>query len=445
MLDRTKIPISDDFPNFRFPHYDKLKITENINLFLIENENTTISTINFIIKTGAYDENKNGLASLCAQMLLKGTKTRTLQDIAELSESVGIMLNSNAGYDEIVLSSSSLPDFIDVALELLIDCYLNSIFIPEEFEKLKNKHKASILQNNADINFLAQYGLMQTFYKDTGFEKPITGTIPSISEIERDDVFNYYSEILLTTPFDIIVSGSFQRNTVVDTIQNAFLSKKVKTSNHKKRIFKLNHKTNAIVNKSDSSQAVLRIGRVSINRTHVDFPAFQLVNVIFGGFFMSRLNHVLREQKGYTYGINSMVESRKRLAVQIITTSVNIDKAAESVDLIKDIYKDLILSKITDEETKAAKNNIIGYFLRSTESAQQIAGMVKSLITLELSMDYYDNYYQSIIEVTTQQLREVASKYFSEENFSISTAGDINSLVNQMNKFGKLEIIDIKQ
>lgn len=445
MFNRKQIPISDIFPDFQFPKFNKIKLADNITLYLFQNLNSTMASINFVINTGVYNETKNGLASLTSQMILKGTKTRQSQDIAEFAESNGIILNSYAGYDEVTLTSSSLPDYLYIALELISDCYLNFVFNSKEFSKLKNKQTALILQNNADINFLAQYGLMQTFYKDTGFAKPLTGSVSSIAEITKDDVCSYYSDILLKTPIDIIISGCFDENKIIDFTHKTIVNNKINSINNEIRILQLNHKTNAIVHKSDASQVVLTMARKTINNQHNDFPALHIINAIFGNFFMSRLNRILREQKGYTYGIHSIVESKKGLAVQLITTSINSNKAAESVRLIKKIYKDMIPVEITEEEIKTAKRHLIGYFLRSTETPHQIAGMVKSLVTFELPDDYYDNFYNCIIEANTHKLREVVKTHFAEENFSISTAGNINSLVKQMNKFGNLDIIEIEQ
>jgi predicted Zn-dependent peptidase len=445
MIDRTNIPFNKNFPSFRFPDFEIFQLKNGIKVFLIPDMKQALAGFRILVKRGAFFDNTEGLTYLSSQMLTRGTKDYTAEEFASTTERLGAVIKATPGFDEMVISGISLGDYFDKIIDLVSGCFFDSVFPEPEFEKIKKQHVSKIMQYNADISFLAKYALQKIVFDGNGYGKPLSGTIKSMKLIKRDMVYENYTDKLQTSPISLFITGNFDKEKTLKTIENTFGKIELKAKDENNKQIKINDDQIAVIEKAASNQSALRLARKTVSRSNPDFPYIQLVNTIFGGFFMSRLNHILREEKGYTYGVHSLIDSRKRTDLHVITTSVNIEKTAESVRIIKDEFDKLRHKTISKEEMERAASYFTGSFLRTIETPAQVTAMLLSLDSLNLGYDYYDKYYEKISNVTLDDLYHTVEKYFSENEFAVSAAGDLNSIMPQMEEFGNLEIIEIEE
>lgn len=445
MIDRTKPPAVNDFVKFKMPDYEEVILDNGLSLFLIEDKTQALAAFQIIVNNGAYFEKTAGTNALTAMMLTRGTEKMKSQDISLAVESHGATLKMSPGFDEMTVSAGSLSEHFVKILDISSDCFFNSTFDKSEFDKSYIKNKSSILQENADISFLSQYLLAKAYYNKTGYSKPISGTLKSIKNINRDMVYENYLTNIQNNPSCLIFAGNFDRNSIIDYINDSFLKINISSEKDENRKISFRPDFIAAINKAESNQAVLRLARPVISREHPDYPYIQLINTIFGGFFMSRLNHILREDKGYTYGIHSVIDNRKKLSTNVIVSSVNIDKAADSIEIIKDSVRKLREEPITEDELTRAVGYSSGAFLRSTETVNQKAVLIKNLYASELNRDYYETIYNKMTNAQLSDIHRVVEEHFCDDQFVITAAGDLSKIRPQLEKFGNVEIFEIEE
>jgi predicted Zn-dependent peptidase len=241
----------------------------------------------------------------------------------------------------------------------------------------------------------------------------------------------------------IILSGSFDENSIIAVLSEKFNSLSGKTiSLVPSEISVITSRLTAI-NKDESNQAAIRLGRKMIDRNNPDFPYVQIANMIFGGFFLSRLNKILREEKGYTYGIHSLIDSRRQSTIQMIASSIKIDTLAESIGIISEVNSGLISNPISPDELKRAVRYILGSFLRSTETPQQISSLIQTLDMFGFDRKFYSDYYDKISSATLEDVHRVVHSHFTADDFVITAAGDLNIIRPQLEEFGNVEIIEL--
>jgi zinc protease len=442
--DRTKAPMNDDILDFNFPAFEKINLNKKISLYLSYNPAQPLASIKIVLKNGALTEPINGTAFLASQMLIKGTNKLSSAEIANQIENFGATINSSAQWDDTSMSSLFMAEFLEPVLEIVMDCLLNSTFDEAEFEKIRTRHISSIMQENSDINYLVQYAFNKAIFDGSGYGQPLIGTIESIKTLTRDDLFNWYRKLLSDSEITIIIAGNFDQNRVVSLL-NSYVS--ALTGTVTKEIFNINTVLTknfvAIIDKPESSQSALKVGNFSIDRTSPDFPFFQILNTIFGGYFLSRLNMILREEKGLTYGVYSMIESRKYATVQTSSSGLNKEYLAESVKIILDEYKKIQQGKFAQIDLQSSVRYILGSFLRSIETPQQIAGMIQSIDHFELEHDFFDIFYRRIAGVTLPELKDSALRLFNSENFVIAAVGEKELIKEQLKGFGDLIIFEV--
>ncbi|GEM_PF-4566751 len=445
MISQSKIPFNNNFPTFRFPDFEVINLDNGIKVYLVENTKQALAGFRISIKRGSFFDESEGLTYMTAQMLTRGTDKHNAAEIASLTENSGAVIKTTSDYDDMLISGISLNEFFDDIIALTAECYFDSQMPEKEFEKIRKKHISAIMQQNSDIAFLAKYAMERTMFAGDGYGKLISGTIKSMKKINRNMVFDNYRNNFSKSPISIFLTGNFDKVQTLKFINELFSELDLESETANEEQTNMQDAGIAIIDKPSSNQAAIRMARKIVGRENPDFPYIQLVNTILGGFFMSRLNHILREVKGYTYGVHSMMDSRKRAGLNVIATSVNITQAGESVQIIKDEYKALMEKTITEEEMRRAVSYFTGSFLRSIETPMQITAMLRTLDSFNLDYDFYDNYYRKISDVTLKDLHRTVSKYFSDDNFVISLAGDLDTIKPQMEQFGNINILEIEE
>jgi predicted Zn-dependent peptidase len=182
----------------------------------------------------------------------------------------------------------------------------------------------------------------------------------------------------------------------------------------------------SIIEKEDVSQSAIRLGKVTINRDHPDYHNLNIVNTILGGYFGSRLMKNIREDKGYTYGINSVLVSLKNAGYFVILSEVGSNVAKEALSDINIEIKKLREEIISQEELDLVKNYMLGDILRSFDGAFEIASSFKQIIELGLDLSYYQKEIDAIRSIRPQDVKDIANKYLHEDTLVRTVAGKYN-------------------
>jgi predicted Zn-dependent peptidase len=158
-------------------------------------------------------------------------------------------------------------------------------------------------------------------------------------------------------------------------------------------------------------------------KNHPDYFNFQLMNTYLGGYFGSRLMTNIREDKGYTYGINSHLTVQENAAAFIISTEVGTDVKEETIKEIFIELENLRTNLIPEDELQKVKNYMLGDFLRRADGPIALMENFKNIHFNQLKKTYYNDFIQAIHKATAPDLREVAQQYLQDSEMLIVTAG----------------------
>ncbi len=440
--DWTHPPISVQKPTFRFPKFERRQLSNGAELLLCRDNTQPLINLKILIDSGSVHEDIPGLASLAAQMLLRGTGSRSAREIAEATDSIAAQAYSTATWDSTGLGFSCMADFAKQAFDVIADCLYDPKFEDSEIGRLKKKTIADIRHENADTNYLSGLAFGCSMYKGHRYGHARGGTEASIGSISRSDCLGWYEGRLMNSKLSVIVSGNFDTDELVNMLESKILEQGSPSADTIPAQPEIAGNNVVIIAKEKAPQTTVRIGMPSIGRNNADYPALQLLNTIFGGYFMSRLNHLLRETKGYTYGVFSSVAARKYGSAFVISTNVGNEHVANAIgDSISEM-KHFAGGKLDHEEVERARQYLGGSFLRSVESPKQIATMLNSLLLYGLPDSYFDDFFRKINEVTAGELPEVQKKYLEPNGLVIVAAGDPEVLRPQLARFGDVKLCD---
>jgi predicted Zn-dependent peptidase len=170
-----------------------------------------------------------------------------------------------------------------------------------------------------------------------------------------------------------------------------------------------------LLEKEDSVQSSIRLGRRLFTRSHPDFFRMLVTNEVLGGYFGSRLMKNIREEKGFTYGISSNMPSFRRDGYFLIGTDVKRENTQETLDEIHKEIRHLQTELVGADELETVKNYMSGEFVGSLNTPFEIADRYKVILFDGLPADFLTTYIQHIRAVSPDDIRAMASRYLNPD------------------------------
>ena len=222
--------------------------------------------------------------------------------------------------------------------------------------------------------------------------------------------------------FEMFLTGKFD-DTIPDRI-SGLLSDKMKPKSEPS-INSIVPQTyfDETVEKEESLQSSIFMGKRIINKQDERFPALLLLNEVFGGYFGSRLMQNIREEKGYTYSIYSHLATMKHDAYLIINSEVNKDKRSRTIEEIEKEIDKLQQVPIPETELEQAKNYLRGSILNSLTTPFALTEKLKNIFLYDLDMQFYDRLFDKIDATGANELQLMANELLFGERLSRVVVG----------------------
>ncbi len=418
MLNRKEAPFATEIKEINIKEADATLFQNGINLYSINAGNEEVLKIDFVFNAGSNMQQIKGQANFAAKMLSEGTSKYSAAEIAEKLDFYGAYFQAKSGTDDATITLYCLNKHLKNCIPFIVEILTDSLFPEKDLEILKKNTIQNLVVNEERNSYLARRKFNQSVFGGNSVYGSFSSKEDIIS-IERTSLINFYKNQYQKGIKYILVSG-FVTDDVIKTIannfDNAIFSHAIENEN--KYVSNEFVKETIYLDRENSVQSAIRIGKKLFNRNNPDFREMQLLNLILGGYFGSRLMKNIREEKGLTYGIYSAIESYPNDACWYIDTEINNDLCEMGVE---EIYKEVKLIrtvKIGDDELRTAKNYLLGSFLRSIDGPFSLADRFKILKDYNLEYSYFYEYIEIIKKSTADNLIILANKHLNEETFT---------------------------
>lgn len=448
-IDRTQKPKAGKTPDFKFPKIQSLSLSNGLQVKLVEYHQLPIVQMQFVFGAGCSHEprDKSGAFNLMMRLLDAGTKTRTIFDIADEFEYLGTRFSASTSHDGSFISILALKKHLEKSLELTADILQNSVFPDSEFNRVRNEVLTSLLQQKDRADVIANKVFSKIVYSENHpYGNPVDGTEASLNSIEVNDLRELYKKYFIPKNAVLIVVGDIKANELKKQLEKHLSGWK----NGNQNIpdippVEMNFKPGIfLVDKPEAPQSQIRVGCIGVERNNPDYFALEVMNMILGGNFNSRINWNLREQKGYTYGARSGFTYRKQKGTFNAGGGFKSSVTDSCISELLNELRKMRESDVSEDELKFAKNSILLSFPRLFETPAQIAGQIANLIMYDLPENYFNLYVSKIKDVTVKDVRAVSEKYLISEKMSVIVVGDYKSNKNALENLnlGKIQLLD---
>jgi len=435
-IDRTVAPAPGPAPKINIGKPEKFTLSNGLKVFVVENKKIPAVSYSLTLELDPILEgNAAGYVSLAGNLMKTGTTTRTKAQIDEAVDFIGATLSphSNGIYGR------SLKKHSDKLLEIMSDVLLNPIFPQDELDKGVIQMKTALQVDKDSPSSIADNVLKTLLYGQNDPYGEII-TEETLDNITVDALKKYHDTYFRPNVAYLVIVGDITVKEAQNQAEKYF-GKQWKKQDVPKHVYEYPNEYTVpkavIANKDGAAQSSIYVSHtVRLTTGHPDDIKVSVMNSILGGgSFSAKLFQNLREDKGYTYGAYSSLNTDKRLgnfrASAEVRTSVT-DSA------LYEILKEMHVMRnelISDDGIDLTKNMMTGSFSRSLEDPQTIARFALNIERYHLPADYYETYLEKLAAVTPQDVKEMANKYLYPDRAVILAVGDVSAIRDPMKVF----------
>jgi zinc protease len=431
-------PLEAQTGGLKLPPYKKVKLQNGMTLLLMERHQVPLVSFQLIVNAGptADPAGQEGVASLTAALLRKGTANRSADQFSAELDFVGGNFNAGVTPDYANVSASFMAKDAGKGLDLLSDALLNPTFPQDEVDKLARQRLDAVKSAKDQALAVLPIYFNAYLYGSHRYARPANGDENSLARVTRDAIVQFYRSHYTPGVTTLAVVGDFDPAAMQKMISEKFGAwpsrpmEVVVTVDYPEA----KGKRLLLVDKPDATQTYFAVGNVGIARTNPDRVYLQVVNTLFGGRFTSMINTELRIKSGLTYGAGSRFDQRKTAGPFLISTYTRTATTEKAMDMTLEVMKRLQEKGITQEELDSVKNYIKGQFPPTIETNGQLASQLAQLQFYGLDEHEINDLYAKIDAMTLADAQRVIHQYFPLDNLVfvvIGKAGDIGTVVRK--------------
>jgi zinc protease len=432
------------------PEVQQATLPNGIRLQVVEMHAVPLVQARLIISGGArLDGDLPGLATFTAGMLTEGAGTRDAFELAAEAEYLGASLSSSASWDAFNISLGAPKRTFAQALDLMADLVLRPSFRADDLARMRDLRLTSLLQQRDQPAAVASLVFARAvFPAGHPYHNPIGGDSSSTMALDSALVRDFWDRAANPRQATLIITGDI---TLAEA--EALAAEKLGAWHAPARPLAAPRVAEIpaaprpatriiLVDKPDAAQSVIQIGAPGIERTAPDYAALTVMNTILGGSFSSRLNDILREQKGFTYGARSGFSWQPVPGPFTASAAVRTNVTDSSVAIFFREFERIRETAVAADELDRGRAYLTLGALGDFETGRQVAGQLGYLNTLGLPLSTIPADLAAFEKVTAAELQSAARRHLDPAHLTVVIVGDIAQIRPGIEALGLGPIIE---
>lgn len=422
----------------RFATPEESRLDNGLRVIVVRRPGLPLLAAAVLLRHGAEVDPPNlpGAASMTADLLTKGTESKSAPEIAQAIESLGGSLDSSASWDSSLASVVVMSDKAEPALTILADIVRHPAFKQEEIDRLKNQRLDGLRVAMQQPHALARFVTARVVFGAGAYGHPAGGTLESVQQLSRNDITALYQRYYAPQNAAFILVGDVTLAQGKGFAEKFFGDWKngAIAPNEQSKSGAPNWKPkNVVIDMPQAGQAAVTMAKPAIKRDSVDYYTALVANAALGNGFASRLNREIRIKRGLSYGAGSAIDPRREVGPFVAFAQTKNESAAEVAQLMKTELQSLVNDPVQGEELKSRQAVLTGGYARNLETNLGFAGEIAKLAAYDLPLDTLDRYIPSIDAVTTDAVTAFAKKDLATKT-SLIIVGKASAFLDSLKK-----------
>jgi zinc protease len=372
-------------------------------------------------------DDRLGTAYFTAISLMRGTQSRSFQEIYNALESVGANLGFGASVHNTSFGGRSLVEDLPLLLNLLSESLRRPSFPTDQVERLRAQLLSNLSIRAQDTGEMSSLIFDEIVFAKHPYGRPEDGYPETIQRIKRDDLAEFHQAHFGPRNMVLVVVGAISPQQALDEVQRTlgdWQNPAQSALPSLPPVQKLAAAVRRHIPIPGKSQTDLVMGTIGPRRKSEDYLAASLGNNILGQFgMMGRIGDVVREQAGLAYHASTSLNAWIESGSWEVSAGVNPANLQRAIDLIISELNRFVREPVSNEELQDSQANFIGRLPISLESNSGVANALLSLERFQLGLDYYHRYPGLVEAVTIDMVLETAQRYLDPSKLAIVSAG----------------------
>jgi zinc protease len=379
-------------------------------------------------------------AELLAATLLHGTARRDRFAVDKLLAAVGGDLSAGVDPEHLSVSGCALASGLDVVLDVLGDALTSASYATDDVIRERDRLVERLTVSRSRPQVIAREALQRRRYGKHPFarEWPEADDVAAVTPTALRAL---HRRSVVPSGAVLVLVGDIEPAQAVDAVASVLVGWR---SDHPAAglapLPELSGADLQLVHREGTVQSQLRLSAQAVPRTHERYPALQIANLIFGGYFSSRWVENIREDKGYTYNAHCGFEFTAHGATLIAEADTASDVTAAALLETRYELGRMAVTPPEESEVDNARQYAIGSLTISAASQRGLAGHLSTLAPLGLDLDWLLSHQSRLRAVTTGQVAETAAEFFAPSRFTGVVVGDAKRLADQLAALGGVEL-----
>ncbi|MBZ1345297.1 MAG: insulinase family protein [Candidatus Nealsonbacteria bacterium] len=419
--------------------FKKITLKNGLRIITVPQKHSQSITIFALVGAGSKYELKeiNGISHFIEHMFFKGTKKRpNLQAVSETLDKIGGIYNAFTSEEYTGYFAKVEASHFDLALDWVSDIFLNSVLPEKEIEKEK---RVIIEEINMYYDIPMSYVQIlwpKLLYGNQPAGWPVAGTKESVTKISRQDLINYLQSQYVAQNTLVCLAGKFEKSSalaetsshlaprsVIEKVKKHFSEIGLKKPKEKLKVFEKQTKPNLILHTRETDQTHLCLGVRGYNLFHPQKYALELLGVILGGMFSSRLSLIIRGELGIAYYISTNVETDTDTGYLVTQAGIDNKNVEKAISTILKEYKKISQKGVEENELKKAKDYTKGKMALILETSDAQASFYGFQELLKKEILTPDQIYKKIDKITENDILKTAGDIFKPEKLNLALIG----------------------
>lgn len=374
---------------------------------------------------------QNGISHFIEHLLFKGTERRSAARIAEEMDAVGGILNAFTAKEYTCYYAKILDENLPLAIDLLTDIFLHSVFDGEEIERERSVILQEISQAEDTPDDYVHELFNLNFFRDHPLGRPICGVSDTVTKFRREDFLEFFHSRYRPRRVIVASAGHLRHDDLVKEMTGRLGGISTEPSTVEPANSNVDAspllQSGVFQHVKPLEQVHLCLGVAGVHQSHPQRYAAYLLSTILGGGMSSRLFQEIREKRGKAYSVYSFLSSYKDAGYLGIYAGTSLEWAEEVVNLILNELRRLAEGEVTEEEIERSKGQLVGGIVLGLESTDSwMSHIARNEIYFGKPLTT-DEICRKIRAVSRDQIVDLAHAIFRREGMALSLLGDFKN------------------
>jgi zinc protease len=378
--------------------------------------------------------------SVLAGAVLLGTEHHDQTGIAQLLQGHGAELSVSSDPDRLVMGTTLLPGGLGPVLDLVAELLTTATYPDDQVVGERDRVVERVTIARSQPSVIARAALAARRYG----AHPYAVTLPPaelVAAVDGDALRSLHATRVLPAGSTLVLVGELDPAAATDTVAQAMTAwSATGAAVEAPSVEEHRHAALQLVDRPGAVQSNLRLGGPSPRRTDPDLAAARLANMVYGGYFSSRLVENIRERRGYSYSPRSSVEHQSASSSVLVEADVATEVTGAA--LLETTYElsRIALTPVTDDELDAARRYVLGSMALTTATHAGLASTLSALVSSGLPADWLAQHQRDLTEVTVEQAQEAARRYLAPGALTAVVVGDADVVAAPLQVLGEVEV-----